>query len=156
MAKAKNKQGQRKKAGRPLTYSARFHPLLVKALAIAGRTDEEIAEYLGVATSTLYMWYKKYPALVEAKKAGMQEPDDKIEFSLFEKAMGLSVVTEEKIITDDKDKIIQKIKTKKNVPPSDTAQIFWLKNRRPEKWRDKQEIEHSGGVVFSAPKELDD
>ena len=37
-------------------------------------------------------------------------------------------------------------KLKKHIPPDVTAQIFWLKNRDPERWRDKQEIQHSGEI----------
>ena len=33
---------------------------------------------------------------------------------------------------------------KKSLPPDGTAQIFWLKNRNPKRWRDKQEVDLNG------------
>ncbi|MEK3993690.1 helix-turn-helix domain-containing protein [Psychrobacillus sp. FSL K6-2365] len=39
----------------------------------------------------------------------------------------------------------------KDVAPDTTAQIFWLKNRKPDKWRDKQNIEHSGSMEINNP-----
>ncbi len=50
------------------------------------------------------------------------------------------------ILSIPKTKEILEKKVIKQVSPDVTAQIFWLKNRRPDRWRDKQDIEHSGGV----------
>lgn len=43
------------------------------------------------------------------------------------------------------------IEIKHELPPDTTAQIFWLKNRKPNEWRDKHETELSGGVNTSNP-----
>ena len=49
-------------------------------------------------------------------------------------------------------KVLVEQKTKEVVPDT-TAQIFWLKNRKPQDWRDKQIVQHDGQVKVSNPYE---
>lgn len=124
--------------GRPPKYNKNLHPALARAHALRGVTDEEMAAELGIAPSTYYKWKKDHPEFSETIRAGKAEPNERVEAALFKKAMGLITITE--TIDDPRFGLTTKQRT---VPPSDTAMIFFLKNRVPERWRDKQEIEHS-------------
>ena len=83
--------------------------LLLEGWARDGLKDEQIADNLGISTSTLYEWKKRYPAFSEALKKGKEVADYEVENALYRKALAGDI----------------------------TAIIFWLKNRRPGKWRDK-------------------
>lgn len=109
--------------------------LLLEGWARDGLTDEQLAEKIGVSTSTLYDWKAKYSEISEALKKGKEVVDIQVENALLKRALGYEY-TEERIEVSEKDgrKVIQTVKT---VIPDTTAQIFWLKNRRPDRWRDK-------------------
>lgn len=104
-----------------------------------GLTDEEIAKKVGISRSTLSEWKKKYPSLSDTLKNGKEIVDIKVENALLRRALGYSYVerTKEKI---NNVMVVTKEITK-YVPPDTTAQIFWLKNRRPEQWREKRAID---------------
>ena len=88
-------------------------------------------------------WKKKYPDISEALKKGKEVVDIQVENALLKRALGYSYKETKTEETADGDKVTV---TVKEVVPDTTAQIFWLKNRRPDKWRDKQDIEHSGQI----------
>lgn len=117
--------------------------LRLEAYARDGLTDEQIAHNMGINPATLYEWKKKYHEISEALKKGKEVVDIQVENALLKRALGYSY-EEVKIESGDDGKKITK--TIKEVIPDTTAQIFWLKNRRPDRWRDKQAIEHSGAV----------
>lgn len=112
--------------------------LLIEGWARDGLTDEQIAGNMGIATSTLYEWKKKYPEISESLKRGKEVVDRHVENALLKRALGYSY--EEVTIEGG----IETKRVRKEVVPDTTAQIFWLKNRKPHEWRDKQQIEHSG------------
>ncbi len=90
----------------------------IEGWARDGLTNEQIAHNMGIAEGTLYEYIKKYPKINEVLKRGKEVVDREVENALLNEAK------------------------KGNV----TAIIFWLKNRKPKQWRDKQDIEHSGGL----------
>lgn len=121
--------------------------LKLEAWARDGLIDEQIAENIGINPATLYDWKKKYPEISEALKKGKEVVDIEVENALLKRALGYEYTetkTEEYIVEGVPVKRVTK--TVKEVVPDTTAQIFWLKNRRPEQWRDKQDIEHSGQI----------
>jgi len=131
------------KKGRPTRYRAAFVDLAFW-IARAGSTDVEIAEELGISERTLYNWKERHPEFLQAIKRGKELPDARVEQSLYQRALGYDY--EESKVVADKDKKVKRVeKTKKFVPPDVTACIFWLKNRMPEKWRDRHEheLEHT-------------
>ena len=111
--------------------------LLLEGWARDGLTDEQIAGNIGITATTLYEWKNRFPEISEALKRGKEVVDLQVENALLKRALGYEYM-EERVEISDKDgrKVIQ---TTKTVPPDTTAQIFWLKNRRPDKWRDKPE-----------------
>lgn len=130
--------------------------LLVEAWARDGLTEELTAAKLGVAYSTFRTYKEKYPALLAALKKGQEIADVEVENALFKRAIGYQYdeVTREprQVIDEDGQPKIEMIETKritKEVQPDVTAQIFWLKNRRPEIWRDKKDVDANlqGGLT---------
>ena len=112
-----------------------------KKLCRLGATDADLADFFQVTFQTINNWKVANPEFFESLKLAKGEADQRVEQSLFNRAMGYScneddirVVNNEIVITP----------TIKHYPPDTTAMIFWLKNRKPAEWRDKQEIEHSG------------
>lgn len=117
--------------------------LKLEAWARDGLTDEQIAGNAGIAVSTLYEWKKTYAEISEALKKGKEVVDIQVENALLKRALGYSYSETKVEDSPDGRKVT---KTVKEVLPDTTAQIFWLKNRRPDLWRDKQDIEHSGQI----------
>ena len=120
----------------------------IEGWARDGLTDEQIAHNVGIAPRTLYRWKDKYEQISQALKKGKEVVDREVENALFKSAIGFEY-EETKIIKekDDMGRDRTRVeKTKKRVPPNVTAQIFWLKNRKPKEWRDRQEHEHMGEV----------
>ena len=120
--------------------------ILVEAWARNGLTDEQIAKNLGIAYSTFREYKNKHSALSAALKRGKEVVDIEVENALLKRALGYKYdeVTKER----DKDTgelVVTKVVTKEVIGDT-TAQIYWLKNRKPEDWRDKKEIEHSGNI----------
>ena len=106
--------------------------LLLEGWARDGLTDEQIAHNMGVNKATLYRWKKEYCDICDALKKGKEIVDYEVENALLKKALGYKV-KEQKLINGELFEI------EREIPPDTTAQIFWLKNRRPDKWRDKVE-----------------
>lgn len=102
-----------------------------------GLTEEQIAANCGVNVKTLWDWKSKFDPICNAIKKGKEVVDYEVENALLKRALGYEY-QEERVEHSDKDgyKVIQTIR---HVPGDTTAQIFWLKNRRPEKWRDRRE-----------------
>lgn len=119
---------------------------LLEGWARDGLTDEQLAVRMGINPATLYDWKKKYPKISEALKKGKEVVDIQVENALLKRALGYDF-QEEKIERSDKDGV-KVVQTVKHIPPDTTAQIFWLKNRRPDRWRDKPEpaSDDGGGV----------
>ena len=124
---------------------------MLEGWARDGLTDEQIAGNIGINTSTLYDWKNKFPKISEALKKGKEVVDIQVENALLKRALGYEF-QETRVEKSDKDgtKIIQ---TLKHIPADTTAQIFWLKNRRPDKWRDKPEMPGDSDMLKKA-KEL--
>lgn len=113
---------------------------LLAGWARSGLTDEQIAHNMNIAVSTLYEWKKRYLEISEALKSNKQIADIAVENALYKRALGYSYTE-----TTKEDGIVTKEVTKEVVP--DVGAIcFWLKNRQPDKWRDKHEVQHSGRI----------
>lgn len=144
----------RKKVGRMAKgkYQEWLEPeglLKIEGWARDGLTDEQIAQNMGVAYSTFRTWRDKYSALSAVLKKNKDVADRRVENSLFERALGgthevrKTFKVKEKYYDDhgklcEKEKLVQAT-DEVYIPGDTTAQIFWLKNRKPQEWRDKQE-----------------
>lgn len=115
--------------------------MLVEGFARDGLSDAQIAQKIGISYQTLYDWEKRFPEFLDAIKKGKAPVDIEVENALLKRALGYDyeeVITEvEELGEGRQKKHIRKIK--KHMPGETAAQIFWLKNRRPGRWRDKVE-----------------
>ena len=112
--------------------------ILLEGWARDGLTDEQIAKNIGIATSTFYEWKKKELEFSEALKKGKEVIDFQVENALLKKALGYTItIKEEKL---DRDGCVHTLEKDVHIPPDTTAQIFWLKNRKKEQWREKVEV----------------
>lgn len=116
--------------------------LYISAWRRDGLNYAEIAEKIGVSVSTLGNWKKKYPKIADALKNKREKVDILVENAILKKALGFST-TEVKTVT--KANGAEEVTTvQKEVPPDVSAASVWLKNRRPDKWRDKPTEDKSG------------
>ncbi len=129
---------------------------LLESWARDGLIDEQIAKNIGIRRQTLYTWKKKYSDIDVALKKGKEVVDIEVENALLKRAIGYDIeIKEEKL---DRDGFVHELKRTVHVAGDVTAQIYWLKNRLPEKWREKQKEKDDGknddGVVIidDAPK----
>ncbi|MGG5344023.1 helix-turn-helix domain-containing protein [Enterococcus sp. AZ192] len=118
--------------------------LKIEGWARDGLTDEQIAENIGISRSTLSKWKNDHSDISDTLKRGKEVIDRQVENALLKRALGYEYTEVTKELTDDGMQTTKKIT--KQVAPDTTAQIFWLKNRKPNEWRDKQDINHSGDI----------
>ena len=121
--------------------------LLLKGWARNGLKDKLIANNMGITAKTLYEWKNKYSDIREALKKGKEPADIEVEDALFKAAIGYYVTVKEPIKVKTKKQLKDKgtieeehvefIEKETYIPPNPTAIIFWLKNRKPEAWRDR-------------------
>nr|DAJ32051.1 MAG TPA: terminase small subunit [Caudoviricetes sp.] len=105
----------------------------IQGWARDGLIDEQIAHNMGITTKTLYEWKNKYGEISEALKKGKEVIDRQVENALLKRALGYAY--DETTYEDG----VETKRVTKEVAPDTTAQIFWLKNRKPAEWRDKIE-----------------
>ena len=130
-----------------IVYNPKFHDDWAWSLAIRGATDAEIAEAMHVSRKTICSWKNEHESFANALAEGKEIADSKIERSLYQSAQGYFIDEEERLIEVNKDGTTKlgDLRTKKRyIPPSTTAQIFWLKNRKREHWRDVSKTEVTG------------
>ena len=104
---------------------------LLEGWARDGLTDEQIAGNIGINTSTLYDWKNKFSEISEALKKGKEVVDIQVENALLKRALGYTYKETTSECDENGELKVTKVVTKEVVPDT-TAQIFWLKNRRPE------------------------
>lgn len=113
---------------------------LIECWARDGLTDEQISKNLGIAYSTFKEYKNKHSDLSASLKKGKEIIDYQVENALLKRALGYEY---EEITYEHGEETKRVVK---QVAPDTTAQIFWLKNRKPLQWRDKRDIEHSGNI----------
>lgn len=141
--KAAKKDGAKGPGGRPTKYKPEYVKQAEK-LCKLGATDMEVADFFEVNVATLNRWKAEHQEFCASLKIGKVTADDRVERSLFARATGYE--HDEVDIRVIGQEIVQ-TPIRKHYAPDTTAAIFWLKNRRPAEWRDKQEIEHGGNVT---------
>ncbi|MCW0413491.1 helix-turn-helix domain-containing protein [Xanthomonas sacchari] len=121
--------------GRPTKYKPEFVEQGAK-LAAKGFTDTEIADFFNVAVSTIYLWKVQHPEFSEALTTSKEAADQRVERALYERALGYS--HPETHVSNYQGQVTL-TPLRKHYPPDAASMIFWLKNRRPDLWRDKPE-----------------
>lgn len=157
------KSGGKKKgtimAGRPseaLEWLSEDNLTRIRGWARDGLTDKQIAEKkIGISERTFCNWKKDYPAILSALKEGKHPVDIEVEDSLLKSAKGFTVTVRKAIklrTVKEKDGMklteerIEYVDEEQYIKPEVVAQIYWAKNRMPDKWRDKPIAENSEEV----------
>ncbi len=125
-------------AGQPTKLTAEIKRQ-VALICRLGATDADLAKIFDVHEDTINNWKKADPEFFESLKTGKDIADAEIERSLFERAKGYSHAAV-KIFQHEGQELI--VPYTEHYPPDATSMIFWLKNRKPKEWRDRQEHEH--------------
>lgn len=113
--------------------------LKLEGWARDGLTEKQIAHNIGISEQTLNVWKNKYTSLSESLKKGKEVVDRQVENALLKRALGYSYIETTKELVGTKMVVTKEVV--KEVQPDTTAQIFWLKNRRPDIWRDRKDLE---------------
>ena len=123
-------------------YDENTFPLIAEGMAREGALDKDIARALNISQDTFYRYVKEHPEFSESLKRGKAPVNYKVENALLKRCLGynyVEVTKEMRPVGKDIVPVIKKVI--KHVPPDVTACIFWLKNRMPEKWRDRKIID---------------
>lgn len=135
--------------GRPTKFTQKMKDS-ISLMARRGFTDQEMSDILGITERTINNWKKRHSEFFQSLKDWKIDADRKVELSLYERACGYSHPetkaqwVESDILVNGEFKKIGRweyAELTKHYPPDSTSIIFWLKNRQPEKWRDKQSLE---------------
>lgn len=136
------------KIGRKTKYDPDFHPKQALKFSLLGLTDVQMSGAFEINPDTFYQWQKKYPEFSESIKKGKLEADANVVSTLYKRALGHTqksrVPFKVKKIDPGTGKLYDTIEfaeEEQYFPPDMIATIFWLKNRQPEHWRDKKEVE---------------
>lgn len=112
---------------------------------LLGAQDKQLAEFFKVTEQTINNWKKDHPTFFESLKRGKAEYDvRRVENSLLNRALGYDW---EETKQEDGTNGSKTVTTNKHVPADVGAIAFYLKNRDPNRWRDKQEVESKVATV---------
>lgn len=119
--------------------------LKIGAWSRDGLTQEDIAHNCGCSVSTFKEWVNRFPALAAVYKNARAVADIRVENALYKRATGYDY---EEVTREEGPKGVTVRYVTKHVPPSEVAAFFWLKNRKPDVWRDKpvDTADHSNAV----------
>lgn len=127
--------------GAPTDYRPEFcqHAL---ELCERGATDEELAQEFDVSTRTIYRWKNAHPEFCQAIRAGKEAADERVERSLYQMATGTYIKQQQaiKVKTGQFTEDIKIVEVETYMAPEVPAAQFWLKNRKPDQWRDKSDV----------------
>lgn len=124
---------EKKERGRPSKFNDSVREKILE-LCKKGKTNAQIAEVIGVHVVTLEIWMGKHQDLRWAAKEAKQAADELVEASLFRRAVGFSHESEKVFCHEGK---IIRAKVIEQYAPDARAGEFWLKNRLPDRWREK-------------------
>ena len=137
--------------GRPSKYNPGIHTQLAYWMAKNGLTDAQMAEQFHITEQTLNNWKVRHSEFFESLKKGKDQIDVLAQGSLLQRALGYEYeeIHKERVTIkldngDTTSRMVVVKKIKKHVQPDVVAQIFWLKNRRPDEWRDRKALEITG------------
>ncbi len=134
--------------GRPSEYKPEYTEQVEKICKL-GATDNDLADFFEVTEQTINNWKNDFPEFFESIKRGKTLADSNVADRLYQRALGFEHDSEEiKVMSMGKESVIERVPIRKIYPPDTVAAIFWLKNRQPDKWRDKKEFKHEVETGF--------
>jgi hypothetical protein len=133
--------------GRPTKYKKEYAKQAEK-LCLLGATDTDLADFFGVSVRTVERWRAEHADFCRSVKAAKNEADDRVERSLYQRAVGYETDAVKIFMPAGSEKPVYAA-YRERVAPDTAAAIFWLKNRRKDQWRDRIENEHLHTVTLS-------
>lgn len=151
--KPKSKAAPKRGRGAPSSYKPEFAAQAGK-LCKLGATDAELADFFEVSITTVKNWQRAHPDFLAALKSGKEEADNRVERSLYHRAVGYEHDAVKIFQVNGKPLIVP---YRERVAPDTTAAIFWLKNRKTDEWRDRQEFTGKNGapLVPNEPSDIE-
>ncbi len=142
------------KRGRPTEFQDDY-PEQARKLCLLGATDGELADFFGVSETTVNNWKQAHPEFLESIEAGKTLADANVAERLYQRAMGYS---HNDVHVSSYQGGVTLTPIQKHYPPDTPAASLWLRNRQSGKWRDRQELEHSGkdGGPIEVEEKMDD
>ena len=137
-----NQYGLGNAGGRPTKYVEEYAEQARK-LCKLGATDPDLAEFFKVHLSTIWEWSTRHEAFSDAIRIGKDQANDNVDRRLYMKACGYFINTEKVFCSQGE---VTRVDTREYYPPDSTAIIWWQKNRRPDLWRERQDVNHSGSI----------
>ena len=135
-----NKRARGNRGGGSKTIYGPRMTIVARKCCERGMTDIEVADMLGIGLSTLYRWKLDHPAFARVFKLGKAAADDRVERSLYSRAIGYDYIAERAAMTRHGQKTMR---YRAHIPPDTAAAVWYLKNRRPDRWRDSFRHEHT-------------
>lgn len=136
--------------GRPTKYKEEYNEQARK-LCLLGYTDDQLADFFQVDVSTINNWKIDYPMFFESLKRGKDIADTEIVESLYNRAKGGIKIIKEKMTEGGI------VELKEEIAPDPASMMFWLKNRQPKHWRDKQELDvTTKEIIVDVPEVMPD
>lgn len=126
---------------RPSAFKPEYVEQAKRLASVLGATDVEIAQFFGVSDRAIYRWKLAHPEFAKALKVGKAPANERVKRSLYLRAIGYSHESEEVFCSNGK---VTRVKTVKHYPPDTGAIVFYLCNRDPENWKQKQQHELTG------------
>ena len=151
-----DKKPEKNRGGRKSLYKGPETDQLVYKLCLLGAIDTEISDILGIRTSTLNNWKRMFPTFMESIKKGKAIADSNVAATLYRRSIGyefMEVTTETDVSGDAP--VVKTRKTTKHLAADPTSMIFWLKNRRPDLWKDRRELTGKDGADLISLPSLD-
>ena len=145
---------RKSKRGAPTKYKPEYAEQARKYCLLEGATDEELAIAFGVSLKTIDNWKKQHPNFLQAVNEGKKIADANVAEAFYKRAVGIEFTEVTRELVDDSLTVTKEVT--RLIPPDAGAALNWLKNRQPEKWRDKVDINHSGKIETNDLSNLSD
>lgn len=134
------------KGGQPTKYKAEY-ARQAKKLCELGATDSDLADAFGVNIVTIWRWQGQQAGFCKAVKVGKDLADDRVERAFYHRAVGYDYEAEKVMQYEGE---IVRASYREHIPADPGAALNWLKNRQPERWREKAQVEVTGGDAVIA------
>lgn len=128
----------------------------IEGWARDGLSEEQISHNMGISSVTLRAWKKKFPSILSAIKKGKQPIDYRVENAMLKSALGYTAKIKKGMKLRDEGydengkrwvkERVEFYEEELHIPANTIAQIFWLKNRKPERWKDKPQASQTAVV----------
>jgi hypothetical protein len=123
--------------GRPTLYKPQYAEI-VRRMCAQGATRADLADRFGVTINTIVAWQFEHQEFSASCKQGREAADDRVEQSFYERAVGYTYDSEKLLVVQGE---VIRAPIKEHVPPDPRAAEFWLRNRRPNRWKDAKQFE---------------